>query len=101
MFTDNCSVTTLNRLCSDSFADFGCMVEVSENRYNRDGSSTVNAVGRRRFQVLSRSRRDGYHTAKVKFYTDNYMVRSAHDKGKQFYFYGGRGRGTCTVRLCI
>jgi len=52
------------------FADFGCMLEVRDVQYFPDGRSVVDTVGGKRFKVLSRGMRDGYHTAEVEFLQD-------------------------------
>lgn len=53
-----------------SFADFGCMLEILRLEYLADGRSLVDTVGRRRFRVLKRGQRDGYHTADVEYLED-------------------------------
>ena len=58
---------------SSNFADYGCMLEVQDVQYFPDGRSVVDAVGGRRFRVLSRSTREGYNTAVVKFLRDEHV----------------------------
>ncbi|XP_069055704.1 LON peptidase N-terminal domain and RING finger protein 1-like isoform X2 [Pleurodeles waltl] len=53
-----------------NFADFGCMLEILRLEYLADGRSLVDTVGRRRFRVLKRGQRDGYHTADVEYLED-------------------------------
>ncbi|XP_069510084.1 LON peptidase N-terminal domain and RING finger protein 1 isoform X2 [Ambystoma mexicanum] len=53
-----------------SFADFGCMLEIIRLEYLADGRSLVDTMGRRRFRVLKRGHRDGYHTADVEYLED-------------------------------
>ncbi|XP_069510085.1 LON peptidase N-terminal domain and RING finger protein 1 isoform X3 [Ambystoma mexicanum] len=53
-----------------NFADFGCMLEIIRLEYLADGRSLVDTMGRRRFRVLKRGHRDGYHTADVEYLED-------------------------------
>ena len=46
------------------------MLEIRDDQFFPDGRSVVDAVGGRRFKVLERGMRDGYHTAKVEFLQD-------------------------------
>ncbi|XP_077984648.1 LON peptidase N-terminal domain and RING finger protein 3-like [Glandiceps talaboti] len=52
------------------FAEYGCMLEVRDVQFFPDGRSVIDAIGGRRFKVLDRGVRDGYHTAKVEFLKD-------------------------------
>jgi len=54
-------------ICSDGFAEYGTMLEICDIKYFTDGRSVVDTVGGRRFRVLERGMREGYHTAKVEF----------------------------------
>ncbi|XP_067422824.1 LON peptidase N-terminal domain and RING finger protein 1-like [Emydura macquarii macquarii] len=53
-----------------SFTDFGCMLEIQQIEFLADGRSLVDTMGRRRFRVLSRGHRDGYHTADIEYLED-------------------------------
>ncbi|XP_071426481.1 LON peptidase N-terminal domain and RING finger protein 1-like isoform X2 [Pithys albifrons albifrons] len=53
-----------------SFADYGCMLEIRQIELLADGRSLVDTIGRRRFRVLSRGHRDGYHTADIEYLED-------------------------------
>ncbi|XP_027499380.1 LON peptidase N-terminal domain and RING finger protein 1-like [Corapipo altera] len=53
-----------------SFADYGCMLEIQQIELLADGRSLVDTIGRRRFRVLSRGHRDGYHTADIEYLED-------------------------------
>ncbi len=46
------------------------MLGIRDIQYFPDGRAVVDTVGERRFKVLSRGMRDGYHTAKVVFLSD-------------------------------
>ena len=46
------------------------MLEIRDVEYLPDGRSLLTTIGRRRFRVLSRGMRDGYHTARVEFLND-------------------------------
>ncbi|XP_070554255.1 LON peptidase N-terminal domain and RING finger protein 3-like isoform X2 [Ptychodera flava] len=52
------------------FVEYGCMLEIRDVQFFPDGRSVVDAIGGRRFKVLDRGMRDGYHTAKVEFLQD-------------------------------
>ncbi|XP_031680146.1 LON peptidase N-terminal domain and RING finger protein 2 isoform X2 [Oncorhynchus kisutch] len=52
------------------FADYGCMLEVKDVKFQPDGRLVVDTVGVSRFKVLSHGHRDGYNTAKIKHLED-------------------------------
>nr|XP_029521185.1 LON peptidase N-terminal domain and RING finger protein 2-like [Oncorhynchus nerka] len=52
------------------FADYGCMLEVKDVKFQPDGRLVVDTVGVSRFRVLSHGHRDGYNTAKIKHLED-------------------------------
>uniref|UniRef100_A0A8K9V7L7 LON peptidase N-terminal domain and RING finger protein 2 n=1 Tax=Oncorhynchus mykiss TaxID=8022 RepID=A0A8K9V7L7_ONCMY len=52
------------------FADYGCMLEVKDVKFQPDGRSVVDTVGVSRFRVLSHGHRDGYNTAKIEHLED-------------------------------
>ncbi|KAM5173035.1 LON peptidase N-terminal domain and RING finger protein 1-like [Mantella aurantiaca] len=54
----------------NSFADYGCMLEILHLDYLPDGRSLVETVGRRRFRVLQRGQLDGYHKAEIEYLSD-------------------------------
>ena len=54
----------------EAFSDCGCMLVIRDVQHFPDGRCLVDAVGGRRFKVLSRSMRNGYHTANVEFLKD-------------------------------
>ncbi|KAL8562181.1 hypothetical protein ACOMHN_005166 [Nucella lapillus] len=62
-----CTCTSDNE---ENFSEYGCMLEVRDMHFFPDGRSLVDTVGGRRFRVLSRSKRDGYNTAKVELLQD-------------------------------
>ena len=47
------------------FTEYGCMLEIQNYQFTRDGRAIVATVGGRRFKVVSTSMRDGYNVAKV------------------------------------
>jgi len=53
------------------FSDFGTMLEIRDIQYFPDGRSVVDTMGGRRFKVLERDTKDGYHTAVVEFLHDS------------------------------
>uniref|UniRef100_A0A3B3QVW4 LON peptidase N-terminal domain and ring finger 1 n=1 Tax=Paramormyrops kingsleyae TaxID=1676925 RepID=A0A3B3QVW4_9TELE len=52
------------------YVDYGCMLHIRSVHFLPDGRSVVDAVGRSRFRVLSRSMRDGYCIADIKYLED-------------------------------
>ena len=53
-----------------SFADYGTVLHISSVELLEDGRSLISTQGERRFRVLERGMRDGYHTAKITFLFD-------------------------------
>ncbi|XP_054708324.1 LON peptidase N-terminal domain and RING finger protein 3-like [Uloborus diversus] len=54
----------------DNIAEYGTLLEIRHIEYFPDGRSVVNAVGSKRFRILRKGERDGYHTASVEFLKD-------------------------------
>lgn len=54
-------------LHSGDYADYGTMLEINDIKFFPDGRSVVDTVGGRRFRVLEKGMREGYHIAKVEF----------------------------------
>nr|XP_023677081.1 LON peptidase N-terminal domain and RING finger protein 1-like isoform X2 [Paramormyrops kingsleyae] len=68
------------------FADCGCILEILGLDPLPDGRSYVDTVGGSRFRVLSRGKRDGYHTADIEYLEDQkvegadlQVLQSLHD----------------------
>eukprot|EP00743_Colponemidia_sp_Colp-15_P004888 GILK01005268.1.p1 GENE.GILK01005268.1~~GILK01005268.1.p1 ORF type:complete len:716 (+),score=91.37 GILK01005268.1:111-2258(+) len=53
-----------------SFSDYGTLLRITNIEFLPDGRSIVQTVGEKRFRVLQRGMRDGYHTAKVEWIDD-------------------------------
>lgn len=62
-----------------TFADYGTLLFIRGLVYTLDGRSIVDTIGQRRFQVLERGTRDGYHTAKVKLIRDDPVEQHEFD----------------------
>ncbi|KAG8128499.1 hypothetical protein E2320_015342 [Naja naja] len=84
-----------------NFADYGCILEIQKIAFFPDGRSLVDTIGKRRFRVLRRGHRDGYHTADVEYLEDEKMegeeqteLQNLHDctyeLTQRFYEHGGR-----------
>uniref|UniRef100_A0A670ZDW0 Lon N-terminal domain-containing protein n=1 Tax=Pseudonaja textilis TaxID=8673 RepID=A0A670ZDW0_PSETE len=83
-----------------SFADYGCILEIQKIAFFPDGRSLVDTIGKRRFRVLRRGHRDGYHTADVEYLEDEKVreeqteLQNLHDctyeLTQRFYEHGGR-----------
>ncbi len=52
------------------FTEYGCMLEIRDYQFTRDGRAILNTVGGRRFKVCDSSTRDGYSVARVEWITD-------------------------------
>lgn len=52
------------------FSEFGTVLEIRDIQYFSDGRSVVDTIGARRFKVLERGSKDGYHTATVEYLHD-------------------------------
>lgn len=53
------------------FADHGTLLRIEDFRLLPDGRSALKTVGVKRFRVLERSMRDGYHQARVEWLDDD------------------------------
>lgn len=54
----------------NSFADYGCMLQMRNVHFLPDGRSVVDTVGGKRFRVLKRGMKDGYCTADIEYLED-------------------------------
>ncbi|XP_007520014.1 LON peptidase N-terminal domain and RING finger protein 1 [Erinaceus europaeus] len=54
----------------NSFADYGCMLQIRNVHFLPDGRSVVDTVGGKRFKVLKRGMKDGYCTADIEYLED-------------------------------
>ncbi|CAF0856355.1 unnamed protein product [Brachionus calyciflorus] len=52
------------------YTEYGCMLEIKNCQFIRDGRAVVSTIGGRRFKVLSSSTKDGYIVAKVEWVKD-------------------------------
>eukprot|EP00095_Tigriopus_kingsejongensis_P003894 maker-scaffold296_size217904-snap-gene-0.12 protein:Tk03894 transcript:maker-scaffold296_size217904-snap-gene-0.12-mRNA-1 annotation:"lon peptidase n-terminal domain and ring finger protein 3-like" len=64
---------------TDPFAEYGTLLEIRDIQYFPDGRAVVDTVGGRRFKVISREVRDGYHTAKVEFIKDDKVLPECNE----------------------
>merc|ERR1719219_364936 len=58
------------------FADYGTMLEIRDVQYFADGRSVIDQLEVGRFKVLSRDTKDGYDTATVEFFQDDFPSES-------------------------
>ena len=63
------------------------VLHLQDVSYFPDGRSVVNTIGGRRFKVLSRAMREGYHTAKVEFIKDELETEPADLQSKLHRLY--------------
>ena len=54
----------------NSFADYGCMLQIRNVHFLPDGRSVV-TIGGKWFRVLKRGMKDGYCTADIEYLEDN------------------------------
>ncbi|KAL6076085.1 hypothetical protein STEG23_029789 [Scotinomys teguina] len=54
----------------NSFADYGCMLQIRNVHFLPDGRSVVDTIGGKRFRVLKRGMKDGYCTADIEYLED-------------------------------
>lgn len=52
------------------FTEYGCMLEIRNYQFTRDGRAVVATVGGRRFRVMKVSNKDGYYVAKIQWVSD-------------------------------
>lgn len=67
------------------FNEYGCMLEIRNYQFTRDGRAVVATVGGRRFKVLKVNNKDGYYVAKVQWVTDARVTDEAEKAGKLLY----------------
>ncbi len=61
------------------FTEYGCMLEIKNYQFTRDGRAIVATVGGRRFRVMKVINRDGYYVAHVNWVSDK-RVESEEEK---------------------
>lgn len=66
-----------------NYANYGCVLQVNRERFLRDGRAVVETVGSRRFRVLNRNVRDGYHVASVEWIKDVEITDERERAGKK------------------
>ena len=52
------------------YTEYGCLLDISNYQFIRDGRAMVTSVGARRFRVLSSANKDGYSVARVEWIAD-------------------------------
>lgn len=70
------------------FTEYGCMLEIQNYQFTRDGRAVVATVGGRRFKVIKVNNKDGYYVAKVAWVIDKRVedeaekaeLQSLHDE---------------------
>lgn len=67
------------------FTEYGCMVEIQNYQFTRDGRAVVATVGGRRFKVIKVNNKDGYYVAKVAWVVDKRVEDEAEKAGKYFF----------------
>ena len=70
---------------SYSFTEYGCILDIRNYQFSRDGRAVVATVGERRFKVLHVSSKDGYNVAKVEWVVDK-RVHDQQEKGHHRLF---------------
>ena len=65
------------------YTEYGCMLEIKNYQFTRDGRAILSTVGGRRFRVIKSSTRDGYNVAQVEWIKD-VRAESEQDKNGKF-----------------
>jgi hypothetical protein len=63
------------------YTDYGCMLEIRNYQFTRDGRAIVDTVGGRRFKVIKSSTKDGYNVAKVEWIKDTRVNDEQEKRG--------------------
>jgi Lon protease-like protein len=52
------------------YTEYGCVLDIQDCQFTRDGRAILNSMGGRRFRVVQSSTRDGYNMAHVEWIKD-------------------------------
>lgn len=52
------------------YANYGCMLDIRDANFSRDGRAYIDTIGTKRFKILDRSMKDGYNMAKIEWIVD-------------------------------
>lgn len=52
------------------FTEYGCMLEIRNYQFTRDGRAIVATIGGKRFKAVKSSTKDGYHVAQIEWIKD-------------------------------
>ena len=50
--------------------EYGCLLEIQNHQFTRDGRAIISTIGRNRFKILSSKTKDGYIVAQVEWVKD-------------------------------
>ena len=64
------------------YTEYGCMLEIRDYQFIRDGRAIVASVGGRRFKVITPSAKDGYNMAHVEWIADERVEDEQEKAGK-------------------
>lgn len=57
-------------LTPQRYTEYGCMLEIRNHQFTRDGRAILSTFGSKRFKVATSSMRDGYNIAEVEWIKD-------------------------------
>ncbi len=70
-------------LDNNEYANYGCMLEIKKGQFLRDGRALIDTVGGRRFKVIRKNMKDGYHVADVEWLSD---IKITNKEGNFYIF---------------
>lgn len=69
---------------ANHITEYGCLLEIKNYQFTRDGRAIISTFGKKRFKVVSSTTKDGYIVAQVEWIKD---VRTETDAKKDGIFF--------------
>ena len=69
---------------ANHITEYGCLLEIKNYQFTRDGRAIISTFGKKRFKVVSSTTKDGYIVAQVEWIKD---VRAETDAKKDGIFF--------------
>ena len=63
-------------------SEYGCLLEIKNYQFTRDGRAIVSTFGKKRFKILSSKLKDGYAVAQVEWVKDVRVETGQEKEGK-------------------
>ena len=67
---------------ANHITEYGCLLEIKNYQFTRDGRAIVSTFGKKRFKILSSKIKDGYVVAQVEWIKDIRVVTEREKRGK-------------------